>query len=126
MKFYFFVYRFADVFGLDLADVKTFLDEIPKVPKSAFDDLKNAELGDMESDFCSGFRQRFKVHPLTTVPSSGLHTTFLPLFVQPSSDPYFFDCLREKKVKLENAYMSGISTIKGIGKGNKKIFLTTR
>ena len=64
MKFYFFVYRFADVFGLDLADVKTFLDEIPKVPKSAFDDLKNAELDDMESDLSSGFGQRFKVQSI--------------------------------------------------------------
>ena len=41
--------RFADVLGLDLDEVKTFLDEIPKVPKSAYNDLKDAELSDLES-----------------------------------------------------------------------------
>ena len=30
------IVRFADVLGLDLADVRTFLDEIPSVPKSAY------------------------------------------------------------------------------------------
>lgn len=34
------IVRFADVLGLDLADVKTFMDEIPIIPKSAYDDLK--------------------------------------------------------------------------------------
>lgn len=33
------IVRFADVLGLDLADVKTFLDEIPTVPRSAYADL---------------------------------------------------------------------------------------
>ena len=44
-----FFFRFADVLGLDLDEVKTFLDEIPKVPKSAYNDLKDAELSDLES-----------------------------------------------------------------------------
>ena len=44
-----FFFRFADVLGLDLDEVKTFLDEIPKVPKSAYNDLKDAELSDYES-----------------------------------------------------------------------------
>ena len=46
---YCFFFRFADVLGLDLDEVKTFLDEIPKVPKSAYNDLKDAELSDLES-----------------------------------------------------------------------------
>ena len=46
---YWFFFRFADVLGLDLDEVKTFLDEIPKVPKSAYNDLKDAELSDLES-----------------------------------------------------------------------------
>jgi len=33
------IVRFADALGLDLADVRTFLDEIPKIPNSAFNDL---------------------------------------------------------------------------------------
>ena len=28
--------RFADIFGLDLSEVKTFTDEIPRIPKAAF------------------------------------------------------------------------------------------
>jgi len=56
-----FYFRFADVFGLDLADVKTFLDEVPRVPKSAFRDLKDAELSDIESD--SGSEFQYPVQP---------------------------------------------------------------
>lgn len=38
------IVRFADVLGLDLADVKTFMDEIPVVPKSAYDDLSGCDV----------------------------------------------------------------------------------
>lgn len=38
------IVRFADVLGLDLADVKTFMDEIPVVPKSAYDDLTGCDV----------------------------------------------------------------------------------
>lgn len=38
------IVRFADVFGLDLADVKTFMDEIPVIPKSAYDDLSGCDV----------------------------------------------------------------------------------
>jgi protein phosphatase 1 regulatory subunit 3A/B/C/D/E len=38
------IVRFADVLGLDLADVKTFMDEIPVIPKSAYDDLTGADM----------------------------------------------------------------------------------
>jgi hypothetical protein len=31
--------RFADIFGLDLQEVKTFTDEIPRIPRRAFQDL---------------------------------------------------------------------------------------
>lgn len=37
------IVRFADVLGLDLADVKTFMDEIPVVPKCAYDDLTGCD-----------------------------------------------------------------------------------
>ena len=62
-------FRFADVFGLDLADVKTFLDEIPKVPKSAFQDLKDAELSDLESDGSGSSERTFPVHPPSAPPT---------------------------------------------------------
>ncbi|XP_068618275.1 glycogen-binding subunit 76A isoform X2 [Battus philenor] len=38
------IVRFADVLGLDLADVKTFMDEIPVIPKSAYDDLTGCDM----------------------------------------------------------------------------------
>ena len=113
--------------------MKTFLDEIPKVPKSAFSDLKDAELSDLEStDSGSGSeRGTFPVHPPTTLATSSgryPHLTnsqnmpsttkstpsFSPLFAQPSGCPDFFNRLRDQKVRLESAYMSSVSTIKGI------------
>lgn len=113
-------FRFADVFGLDLADVKTFLDEIPKVPKSAFRDLKDAELSDLESN-SDGSERSFPVQPplgpppVSPMPKSSLATpTFSPLFSQPSGTPDFFNRLRDQKVKLESAYMCDISTVKGV------------
>ena len=121
-----FVFRFADVFGLDLADVKTFLDEVPKVPKSAFQDLKDAELSDLDSD--SGSDRAFPVQPPSGPPITHQHgghnsrktgpysavPTFSPLFSQPSGSSDFFNKLRDRKVILENAYMSDLTTVKGI------------
>ena len=126
LKTPFLYFRFADVFGLDLADVKTFLDEIPKVPKSAFQDLKDAELSDLDSD--SGSDRAFPVQPPTGPPSSRSRPfrtggsaasstptpTFSPLFSQPSGSSDFFSKLRDRKVSLESAYMCDLTTIKGI------------
>ena len=104
---------------MDLADVKTFLDEVPKVPKSAFQDLKEAELSDLDSD--SGSERTFPVQPPSKPPqqSSNMGVAmatpiFSPLFNQPSGSTDFFNKLRDKKVILESAYMSDITTIKGI------------
>jgi len=124
--------RFADVFGLDLADVKTFLDEVPNVPKSAFKDLKDAELSDMESD--NGSELHFPVLPPTGPPTIPTFTapsktpTIAPLFNQPSGSSEFFNHLRDKKVCLESAYMSDVTTIKGIARVvnldyNKRVFV---
>ncbi|XP_030382660.1 glycogen-binding subunit 76A [Scaptodrosophila lebanonensis] len=79
------IVRFADVLGLDLADVKTFLDEIPNIPKSAFEDL---EILDSEP-------------PLQLGPKSD--KLLMPLFQQPGGLPTFLDAVREKQVSLENA-----------------------
>lgn len=103
-----------------MADVKTFLDEIPKVPRSAFQDLKDAELSDLDSD--SGSERTFPVLPPVGPPTSANATpsqpskvpTFSPLFNQPSGSSDFFNRLRDQKVSLESAYMSDLSTIKGI------------
>lgn len=79
--------RFADVLGLDLADVKMFMDsEVPKIPNSAYSDLV------------------YKIEPEIQV-SFGppLEKMLLPLFQQPGGLPNFLDKVREKQVCLENA-----------------------
>lgn len=81
--------RFADVLGLDLADVKTFLDhEIPKIPKSAYDDL---DYRDPQPD---NFVAQFGPQP---------EKMLVPLFQQPGGLPSFLDKVRERQVCLENA-----------------------
>lgn len=91
------IVRFADVLGLDLADVRTFLDEIPKVPTSAYDDLSDADLSLSLSDSSLS----------SAAPSINiLYTstkTFVPLFQQPGGEPNFFDKVRDLQVCLENA-----------------------
>ncbi|XP_075160456.1 glycogen binding subunit 76A [Haematobia irritans] len=79
------IVRFADVLGLDLADIKTFLDEVPTIPKSAYEDL---EIMDSEP-------------PIQLGPKSD--RLLMPLFQQPGALPSFLDIVREKLVSLENA-----------------------
>ncbi|TRY61573.1 hypothetical protein TCAL_02126 [Tigriopus californicus] len=116
------IVRFADVFGLDLADVKTFLDEIPKVPKSAYKDLKDVDLSDIESDTGSSDssamslrkKKGFSNRSLPMLPNQELPSTSLvPMFSQPGGFANFFDLLNTKKVCLENAYMANKSAIQG-------------
>lgn len=78
------IVRFADVLGLDLADVRTFLDEIPKVPKSAFDELTIAP----EPPISLGQR---------------LDKIIVPLFQQPGASPNFLDVVQAQNVAMENA-----------------------
>jgi protein phosphatase 1 regulatory subunit 3A/B/C/D/E len=110
----FFFFRFADLMGLDLADVKTFLDEVPRVPKSAFSDLKDAELSDLDSD--SGSERTFPVQPPSGPPvrktSLTSNSTLGPLFNQPCGNPDFFNRLRDSKILLENAHMSDSKNVK--------------
>ncbi|XP_031631507.1 glycogen-binding subunit 76A isoform X2 [Contarinia nasturtii] len=78
------IVRFADVLGLDLADVRTFLDEIPKVPKSAFDELI------------------IPPEPLISL-GQRLDKIIVPLFQQPGASPNFLDVVQIQNVALENA-----------------------
>lgn len=79
------IVRFADVLGLDLADVRTFLDEIPKVPKSAFDELVVT----------------VKDTPISL--GQRLDKIIVPLFQQPGVSPNFLDIVQLQNVALENA-----------------------
>lgn len=88
--------RFADVLGLDLADVKTFVDEVPKVPKSAYEDL----------DFCL---EPPVVQQISLGPKAD--RVLVPLFQQPGALPCFLDKVREKQVNLENAAVTDPVTL---------------
>lgn len=86
--------RFADVLGLDLADVKTFMDEIPVVPKSAYEDLL--------------------VTPDDDNDDGGIHETeiqkvLVPMFLQPGGVPGFLELVRDQSVCLENVVTSCLS-----------------
>lgn len=94
------IVRFADVLGLDLADVRTFLDEIPKIPTSAYEDLKDADFNDSPADA-----------PLDVplIPSIGVprpEKILMPLFQQPGGLPNFLDRVRDQQACLENAVVS--------------------
>lgn len=79
------IVRFADVLGLDLADVKTFMDEIPVVPKSAYDDLTGCDVASSP--------------PVRTTPRLGA-LTLVPLFQLPRD---VTDKLEKQNVCLESA-----------------------
>ncbi|KAJ2943725.1 hypothetical protein O0L34_g16838 [Tuta absoluta] len=79
------IVRFADVLGLDLADVKTFMDEIPVIPKSAYDDLTNCDVA------CS---------PPARAPQRLGALTLVPLFQLPRD---VTDKLERLNVCLESA-----------------------
>lgn len=90
------IVRFADVLGLDLADVKTFLDEIPTIPKSAYKDLHDIELSS------SPVENTFRI---SQQPPRG-ERVLLPLFQQPVGQPFFLERVRDSNVCLENAIIS--------------------
>lgn len=83
------IVRFADVLGLDLADVRTFMDEIPRVPISAYDDLQST----------------LQAHDVPTSISLGQRCdkVIVPLFQQPCTLPNFLDVVQASNVALENA-----------------------
>ncbi|XP_012284045.1 glycogen-binding subunit 76A isoform X2 [Orussus abietinus] len=99
------IVRFADVLGLDLADVRTFLDEIPRVPNSAYSDLVYDDLSTKEIvvPHVNGHPWTFR-NPDTriTLTTGKPDRTLVPLFQQPGGLPNFLDLVRERQVCLEN------------------------
>lgn len=91
------IVRFADVLGLDLADVRTFLDEIPKIPNSAYSDLIVDEAFAKDSSPVQDTQWSAKIE------GQRPNQTLIPLFQQPGSLTTFLDRLRLKYVCLENA-----------------------
>jgi hypothetical protein len=91
--------------------VKTFLDEIPRVPKSAFRDLKEAKLRDAGHPLGPELQHRFQAP--TVLATTASTPTIAPLFNQPSCSSGFFSALKDGKVCLESAHMFDPKTIKG-------------
>ncbi len=98
--------------------MKTFLDDIPKVPKSAFKDLKDADISDMESDSSSDIPQivdHQQERDFNVVSRSCQSVpTLAPLFNQPGGSSEFFNVLRDKRVCLESVNVVNQEIIKGI------------
>lgn len=80
------IVRFADVLGLDLAAVRTFMDEMPKIPKSAYEDLDLPEPGSVNVSL-----------------GPRVEKVLMALFQQPGALAGFLDIIRDKHVSLENA-----------------------
>lgn len=87
------IVRFADALGLDLADVRTFLDEIPKVPSSAYDDL--------HFDFPSNTEPVVVEAPRTLV----------AFFQQPGLKMDFLQKVQQQKICLETVSMTDPSVL---------------
>lgn len=105
------IVRFADILGLDLSEVKVFSDEIPRVPKRAFDDLE-VNLSDFEigspipkSSYLPA--QHRMLPPVET-------TSLVPMFNQPGGSADFYDTVAVRKVCLENAFMEGPRVVFGV------------
>lgn len=102
------IVRFADVLGLDLADVRTFLDEIPKVPNSAYSDLIYDDLvfhKDPSPINCGiqSWSARYLDNNRTNSTLQKPDRVLIPLFQQPGGLPNFLDFVRDRRVCLENA-----------------------
>lgn len=86
------IVRFADALGLDLADVRTFLDDVPKIPSSAFEDLH------FDLPIC---QEQAPILPLT----------LLPLFQQPGQRMEFLEKVQQQKICLETAVVTDKSVL---------------
>ena len=113
------IVRFADALGLDLEAVRTFLDEIPNVPQSAFDDLSGVEEDGNSSDTrinrIGGYNGSAYQHrpPFTAATPSGFRT-LVASFSQPYTLTGFIDRVKNQKVCLETASMVEEMIIRGV------------
>ena len=105
-----------------------YLDEVPRVPKSAFQDLKDADISDLDSDSSTSHEkvgmnriQENKAAKKTTSESIKPQTPkssaagVKSLFVQPNGTPTMLNRLRDNKICLETAYpCDAQSIVKGV------------
>eukprot|EP00090_Calanus_glacialis_P046388 TRINITY_DN909_c0_g1_i10.p1 TRINITY_DN909_c0_g1~~TRINITY_DN909_c0_g1_i10.p1 ORF type:complete len:632 (-),score=221.93 TRINITY_DN909_c0_g1_i10:191-2086(-) len=102
------IVRFADILGLDLSQVKIFSDQIPRIPKAAFEDL-DVNMSDYEVGSPIS-KQSFLPNPTPAVTT----TSLVPMFNQPGGESHFFQTLMDRKICLENAFMDGPSAVFGV------------
>ena len=79
-------YRFADIFGLDLQEVKTFTDEIPKIPRKAFQDL-DVDINDYDIGSPRSNAPIYKYKPLSLQVHKVINIVFIVhvLYCTPAS-----------------------------------------
>lgn len=105
------IVRFADAMGLDLADIRTFLDELPLVPKSAYSDLRNEDVTIFPPPIDKSFSQS-----LFSFPSQSSTRSLVPMFKQPNISLNFLDRVRDQYVCLDHAIVcdTPVCSITGI------------
>ena len=108
-----FFIRFADILGLDLSEVKTFIDEVPKIPKAAYADL-DVSLSDIEVASPKVTRKLFPSVPLPQKLPAHNTISLVPMFNQPGATSQFQDTIIRQKICLENAFMEGPKLVYGV------------
>ncbi|XP_011313807.1 glycogen-binding subunit 76A isoform X2 [Fopius arisanus] len=106
------IVRFADVLGLDLADVRTFLDEIPKVPNSAYSDLIYDDV--FHKDSSPSLYGSSPTNGGIGGMGIGLgrpDRILVPMFQQPGGLANFLDLVRDRQVCLENVIVQDPITL---------------
>lgn len=117
------IVRFADKLGLDLADVRTFLDEIPKIPNSAYsdliyDDIFRPQDGNSDNTTSIGddcwsdprYQNDGRRRSTPAIPRK-IDRMLAPLFQQPGGMSNFLDIVRERRVCLENVVVQDPVTL---------------
>lgn len=122
------IVRFADALGLDLALVRTFLDEVPNVPPSAFSDLNGVEDPEVSSSpfaltiaaFSGGRTTTSSYMPVShsrILPAGNLTQQMRSLvasFTQPGSLPNFLELVKQQKICLETACLVDEMRLRGV------------
>ena len=108
-----FFIRFADILGLDLSEVKTFIDDVPKIPKAAYADL-DVSLSDIEVASPKVTRKLFPSVPLPQKLPAHNTISLVPMFNQPGATSQFQDTIIRQKICLENAFMEGPKLVYGV------------
>ena len=117
------IVRFADALGLDLALVRTFLDEVPHVPQSAFSDLTDAQGQEESCPLRTNQSQTGSYIRITRRDpnTNSSVTTFVNSprilvanFTQPGNMPDFLERVKRQKISLETACMIDESRLRGV------------